>query len=190
MKLQKRLEEKLKKEVLAILENGKENWDIPHTLDSVKWMRKLILGEGGNEKILVPAMYFHDIGYPHASDGYGFRKAMAMKKKHAERGAKIAKKVLERIGGFSKEEIEKIAYLVRMHDKHENIESHERQLVFEADGLAQINWHESPPNFGKEDCLKFLDKYFRKERPPERWRTKTGKRHVRGLMKKSLKYWE
>jgi HD superfamily phosphodiesterase len=61
MKLDKETEGKLKAEALKYLEKGKPGWDIPHTLASVYWMKRLIEKEGGDERILVTAMYLHDI---------------------------------------------------------------------------------------------------------------------------------
>lgn len=64
MKLDKGKEEEIKAIAIRHLKEGKPEWDVPHTLASVDWMRKLIEREGGNEKVLVTAMYLHDIGYP------------------------------------------------------------------------------------------------------------------------------
>lgn len=193
MKLSKKLEDKIKVEVLKILENsGRPNWDIPHTLDSVKWMKKLVKNEGGNEKILVTAMYFHDSAYPKMKKGYSYDDIHKIKVKfdHAGEGAKVARKSLKKIGDFTDQEIEEVAYLVANHNYHHNIDSYDRQLVFEADGLAQINWRECPPNFDKENCLKWMKKYLSVERPMERWKTKTGRKYFRYLLKKSESYWE
>ena len=57
------LEPEVKSIALKILEQGRGDWDVPHTLAVVYWMKKLIKKEGGDPKILVTAAYFHDIGY-------------------------------------------------------------------------------------------------------------------------------
>lgn len=192
MKLGRKLENRVKKEVLKMLKKGKPDWDLPHTLDSVKWMKKLVKYEGGNEKVLVTAMYFHDVGYTSLPRGYSYEDVTKVKKErdHAKVGARMAGVILEKIGGYTDREIEKIIHLVRLHSRHTNIKSRERQLVFEADGLAQINWHECPPNFDKKNCLEWLEKYLSVERPMKRWKTKTGKKYFRHLLKKSETYWD
>jgi hypothetical protein len=192
MKLSKKLEEKVKKEVSKALEKGRPDWDLPHTLDSVRWMKKLVEKEGGNEKILVTAMYFHDIGYRSLSRGYSYEDIVKVKKErdHAKVGARMAGVILEKIGGYTDREIEKIMYLVKNHSRHDNLDSKERQLIFEADGLAQINWQKVPPNFDKKNCLQWMKKYLEIERPIERWRTITGRRFFKQLLKKTKVYWD
>jgi hypothetical protein len=190
MILKKETEKIIKNAVISKLNKsvGRENWDIPHTLLAVEWMKKIIQNEGGNKKILIPAIYFHDSGYPLVKKGYNYNEVMAAKPDHAKNGAEFAKTVLEKIKEFNEEEIEEIVYLVTNHDKHKNIESFHRQLIFEADGLAQIDYTYIKPNLDKESHLKFLEKYFKTERPPERWKTKTGKKNMKILLKKAYKY--
>ncbi len=186
MKLNKELEDKIKKEALKYLEQGKEYWDAPHTLAAVDWMRKLIEKEGGNEKILVTTMYLHDIGYMNKA-GYGFDDIMKdTKLNHEEIGAREAGKVLEKTGGFSPEEIKQIVHLVRYHDHLDNIDTHEKQLVMEADSLAAINWTRVKPTFSKEDTARYLE-HFKKIRV-NKFRTETGKKFLKILMKKAEDY--
>lgn len=191
MKLKKDLEDKIKKAVLEKIGNGgRRGWDIPHILCAVKWVKKLIQKNGGDEKVLIPAMYFHDSCYPSSEAGYNYEKSMDMKKMHAKRGADFSKVILNKIGSFSREEIKEIYRLVKNHDIHDNIKDNSRQLVFEADGLAQLDWKDCPPNFDKENCLKWIKKYFEIERPLKRWKTKFGKRTVQKLRVKANNYWK
>jgi hypothetical protein len=183
MKLDKKLEEKIRKEVLNILEKGgRPDWDIPHTLDSVNWMKKLVKKEGGNEKVLVTAMYFHDSGYPQLRKNYNYEEVIAAKKNHAAEGAKLAKETLKKIGSFDSQEIKQIVYLVKMHDKHRNLRSKDRKMVMDSDGLAQINWDAIPPNLDRENCVKFLEKYYEKERGNSHWHTSTARKFGEKLL--------
>jgi hypothetical protein len=184
------LEEKIRNAVVEELAKGRPNWDVPHTLDSVEWMKKLVGAEGGDEKVLVTAMYFHDTGYPILESGYSHDDAMQAKKSHAQRGSEFAQKSLREVGQFSDQEIQRICYLVENHDRHDDIETLERQLVFEADGLAQINVDKCPPSFGKEEFKKFLTQYFQTERPRERWKTTTGRMYYEELLPKAIKYYQ
>lgn len=191
MKIKKELEEKIKKAVLEKIGNGgRQGWDIQHTLCAVKWMKALIKENKGDEKVLISAVYFHDSCYPSYKAGYSFEKSQEMKIMHAKRGADFSKKVLGKIKEFSKEEIEEVYRLVKNHDIHNNINDNNRQLVFEADGLAQLDWSDCPPNFDKENCLKWLKKYFEKERPLKYWKTKLGKTNIQKLRKKANNYWK
>jgi hypothetical protein len=188
MKLPKKIEETIRDEAINLLEKGKPDWDIPHTLNAVRWIKKLSKHEGGDERILVPAMYLHDTGYPILKMGYTYEDMIRSKKLHAKRGASNAKKILAAIGGFSRTEIEKIAYLIANHDKHTGLYSLDRKLVFEADGLAQIDWGKSRPNFDRKNRVKFLKKYFAEERGADRWHTETGKKYLKILLKKAEEY--
>ena len=180
MKLDKETEEKLKKEAIKHLEKGKAGWDVPHTLSSVHYMKKLIEYEGGNEKILVTTMYLHDIGYPEMKGDYGFDKVMDTKKQHAIIGEQKAEKILRKLD-FSEEEINIIKLLVRKHDELDNIDSKDRQLVMEADSLGQIDYERCEPTFSKEEAIKFIKIHFIPDRA-SRFKTKYGKE----IMNKNL----
>lgn len=188
MKLDSCLEQKIKQEAIKFLEKGRSNWDIPHTLATVRWMKLLVADMEVDEKILVTTMYFHDTGYPILKKGYSYDDAIAAKKTHADLGAKNAKKVLEKLGDFSKEEVARVVYLIENHDKHDNITELDRQLVFEADGLGQIDCENVDPSFDKDNYLKLLEKYFNIERPAERWKTAIGKKYYQELLIKAYQY--
>lgn len=159
MKLDSKIEEKIKKEAFNCFKKGKPDWDISHCLCSGKWMKLLIEKEGGNERILLPAIYLHDTGYPELKKGYNFEELMISKKNHAKQGAENSKKILSKLN-FTDEEIDKIYYLIANHDIHNNIKEHDRQLIYEADGLAQLDWKDCPPNFDKQNTLIWLEKLY------------------------------
>lgn len=185
MKLNAETENRIKAEAIKHLKKGKPDWDIPHTLDSVNWMRKLIEKEGGNERILVTAMYLHDIGYPKMKKGYNFNDLIRSKKLHAETGAEKAEKIVRKLG-YSEPEIKEIVVLVRSHYNKENIDTPNKQLVIEADGLAKIDWGNVKPNFDKKNCLMYLE-YFRCRTVPK-FKTKTGKKFLKQLLQKAEQY--
>lgn len=192
MKLEEGSEEKIKEEVVSLLEKGKPDWDIPHTLSAVKWMKKIVRETGADEKILVTAIYFHDTGYPELEKEYSFEESIIAKKNHAKRGAIFARNFLETLSEFSEEDIVEICRLVENHDVHDNIGENDlnRQLIFEADGLAQLDWEACPPNFDKENCLKWIKKYFEVERPLKFWKTDLGLRNIVELKKRAEAYWD
>jgi putative nucleotidyltransferase with HDIG domain len=185
MKLDKQTEEILKQESINYLKECKPDWDIPHTLASVDWMKKLIEKEGGNERILVTAMYLHDIGYPKLEKGYNFDDLMKAKKNHAETGAEKAENVLIKLG-YSADEIKEIIFLIASHYHKESINTRNQQLVLEADSLAKIDWENVKPNFDKENTLRYFE-YF-KGRSAPRFKTETGKKFLKELMQKAEHY--
>ena len=197
MNLSKELEEKVKLEAMKYLEKGKPNWDIPHTLRAVYWMKELIKREGGDEKILVTAMYLHDIGYPNLQEGYDFNDLINSKKDHSKLGALEAEKVLGNLEEFSEDEINKISRLIANHDNKELIltlnpkadeYSHNQILVRESDGLSKLDWYNVTPNFDKENVAKYLEYY--KQRTVPCFKTETGKKFLKEVMQKAEEYLE
>ncbi|HOZ55916.1 MAG TPA: hypothetical protein PLH29_01680 [bacterium] len=191
MMLNKKTEERIKKEAYKFIHKGGRNgWDDVHTLCAAKWMKKLIAKEGGDQRILIPAIYFHDTGYPNLGKRYSYNQVMKAKLNHARIAGKNVRKVLPKLG-FCKEEINRISYLVENHDKHNNIKEKDRQLVFEADGLAQIDWRQVKPTFSKEDTIRFLKEYYKERK--KYMKTKTGKKYLKELMRATkiyLKNWK
>lgn len=186
MKLDKNIEEKIKEKALELSKYGRGDWDQKHIITAVKWIKRLIEEEGGNEKVLIPAAYLHDSGYEEMRKGYTHKELMKAKPGHAEMGAENAKEFLPTLNYFTDKEIEEIAYLIANHDKHNNIKELHRQLLFEADGLAQISWDECPPNYSKESTLDFLKNYYAKRR--KYIKTEFTKNLTEKMMKKVDKY--
>jgi hypothetical protein len=187
MKLSKQIEEKIKIKALELLAKGRTDWDQRHTLCAVDWMRKLIAVEGGDERVLIPAIYFHDTGYEELEKGYSYDDVLTAKPKHAEISEMHAKKYLPKLKYFTPQEIKRITYLVKNHDIHNNITEHDRQLIFEADGLAQVDWQNCPTNFDKKSCLKFMDDAVKNERLPF-LKTRFGKKTYKKLLASAKKY--
>jgi hypothetical protein len=157
-----------------------ESYFFNHTMAAVSWMKQLIKKEGGNERILITAIYLHDVGYPEAlnqkkNDFDSHKSAKAL---HMEIGARIAKDIL---GGmnFNSEEINEITHLISVHDKYELLSTFNEQLVFEADSLSVIDRERVKPDFSKEDYQKFLEFYEKNQ--ILLFKTKTGKEALKKL---------
>jgi len=173
MKMNANKENQIKNRTLALLKNGRPDFDVPHTLAVVYWMKELLKNEAGDEKILIPAAYLHDIGYSRMKIAAGWQGTKDAKKDHMAHGAALAKPILKDLG-FDLGEREKIIKLIRAHDKLETISSPEECLLFEADSLGQIDIARVRSNFDLPDRKKFIDS-FEKNRLP-RFKTKTGKK--------------
>jgi len=188
MKLDSETEEKLKKIALSYLVKGKPGWDVPHTMSTVYWMKRLLGKEDGDERILVSTMYLHDIGY-FGSFKKGYTKADVdnLGILHMQRGSQEAEKILKRLR-YTPKEIKEITHLISMHGYLEQASTHNEILVVEADGLGQVDIDRVKPTYTKEDYLKFLD-VFEKRRVPK-YKTKLGKYYLKRLIKKAREYVE
>ena len=112
IKFDKKIEDEIKKEVRNLFKHGRAGWDERHSTTVVKWTRKLIKENGGNEKILVPVAYFHDTGYSELKTGYTHSQVMDAKPRHAELSAQYAKKFLSKFDYFTPDEIKRIVQLM------------------------------------------------------------------------------
>ena len=164
--------QKLELEVLKILKSGRPNWDIPHTLASVYWMARLLEHESGIEKILISTMYLHDIGYSMVgSDFTKHEKTINAKFDHMRNGVIIAKPILEKLN-YDNNEIEEILNLIGSHDDLNDLSDHNKQLVFEADSLGQVDIKRAKSSLEGEELKKFVT-YFEKSRVTK-FKTKIG----------------
>lgn len=137
VKLDSKIEKDIKKKALYYMEQSRPGWNVPHLHAAVYYMKKLIENEGGDEKILLPAIYLHDIGYVGSlKTNYNYKESLKPKKMHMKKGSIMAREILNKLDYFSYEEIEKITYLISIHDDMEKIIGYDAQLVFEADSLA------------------------------------------------------
>ncbi|HIG94527.1 MAG: hypothetical protein QT05_C0049G0037 [archaeon GW2011_AR13] len=186
--MNKRIEEQIRKEAECYMAQSRPNWNIPHLYAAVFYMKELINNEGGNPRILLPTIYFHDIGYAGMlKEGYTFKDNDKVKILHMQKGAKMSKTLLAKIGKFSNDEIEQIAYLISIHDNLKEIKTLDAQKVFEADSLAQIDFKQVPPNFNKENFLQWFD-FFNENRIPL-FKTQTGKNYLTNLLPLAKNYY-
>ena len=149
-------------------------------------MRELIKNEGGDEKVLVTAIYLHDIGYGELIDkNYSLDDRLAVKEKHMEIGAARASNICEELG-YEKEEIKKISHLIEVHDNYDELKEKDEILVMEADSLALLNYERAPTNLSKEDYQDFLENF--KNGRKNYIKTATGKKWVKELLPQAEEY--
>jgi len=183
MKLEPDLEQKIARKAKTILEKCRPNWDWPHTLTAVYWMKQLISENGGNERILIPAIYFHDVGYfGLLKAGYSYRQLRKYKPLHMERGPEIVRQELADLD-FTKEEIDEIAHLVAVHDLIDRKKSSIEQMVFEADCLGMIDRERAGGGTMAEAGVKDFLNNFEKRRMPQ-IQSKLAREKVKGFLEK------
>ncbi len=190
MKLNKKIETKIKNIALKYLESGRTGWDIPHTLCSVSWIKKILKEERRNERILVTAAYLHDVGYfgLFKTKKIGHGDVLRKKGLHMEVGAEIAKKELQKLKYFSKKEIDEICHLVSIHDKLNEIRTRNEILLMEADSLSKIDVKKVRPTHDAKNWIEFYNG-FKKERV-SRFKTKSSKKFLRVLLREADSYYK
>jgi len=188
MELDVTTEERLKKRALEILEHGRPGWDGPHTLAAVYWLKELLKAEGGDAHVLVPAMYLHDIGWARSDFENSWASIKNAKDEHMEKGVVMARPILEELG-FSEGEMAQIGRLIGMHDKLEQILTMNEQLIFEADGLGQIDVERVKSTFKtREDRQKFMSGFENRRVP--RFKTVSGKLFLDKILPKALEFYD
>jgi len=181
------LEDRIKEKITEYFNSelafsGRAGWDFPHTLAAVHYIKILCDSEGGNHRILVPVMYFHDTGYRGLSLGYGNAEVDIAKKDHGLIGAEFAESFLSSLDVFSNFELKYIKHLITVHDDISDIDNcFDRQLIMEADSLAQIDWKKVTPAFDKDNAKEWYITNFSVKRAPI-FKTNTGKYYLNKLM--------
>lgn len=90
--------------------------------------------------ILETAAIVHDIGIPLSEKKYG-----SCDGKYQEmEGPAEAEKLLNQVGGYSPEQIQRVAWLVGHHHTYDNIQGMDYQILVEADFLVNLYEHNSP----------------------------------------------
>jgi len=139
-------ERKLKKAVKPYLDRGRSG-DYEHTLRAVGYGKELLQHEEGEEGIVIPALYLHDIGWG-AVNFEDFintrspsrRRDAASVDLHMKHGAALAKEILEKLGYYM-EMTRAIVSIIAVHDRPERIfamENPSATAVFEADYLDKF----------------------------------------------------
>jgi uncharacterized protein len=192
------VENKLKEKVRLLLMKGRQT-DWEHTLRAVEYGKYLLRHEEGDEEIVIPALYLHDIGWGSVNFD-DFRKASPKKKKeavsvflHMRNGAAFARKILDDLG-WDPEKTQMIVSIIEIHDDTDKIfalDNPSANLITEADrmdryGPESINRFKAMlgENYFNEDHRKKGSAYLREGL--EVWfRTRTGKALAQRLARKT-----
>ena len=138
--MNKAIENSIKDTVKPLLEKGR-NGDWGHTLRVVEYGRYLLEHEEGDEEIVIPTLYLHDIGwssinfddFKHASPERK-RKTMSLSQ-HMKEGAVLAKRILDDLG-YDPRKITTITSIIGIHDEPDKVfamENLSATLIVEAD---------------------------------------------------------
>lgn len=135
-------EKRLWNRALSFLERGRPG-DVEHTRAVVQNGKTLLAKEGGNPRVVIPALILHDVGWSQV-DFSDFITAPAEAKKdvgsihlHMRYGARIASDILHELH-WDAALIPRITAIIAVHDLPEEIralDDLDATLVFEADWL-------------------------------------------------------
>lgn len=121
--------------------------DLLHTQVAHEYALLLMEKEGGDRRIVEPAIILHDVGWsrldPEEIKGaYGVHaageKAASINRVHELEGAAIAREFLDRVG-YDPLLVDQIALIIERHDSGKAPESLEEELVKDADRLWRFS---------------------------------------------------
>ena len=135
-------EKRIKDIVRPILERGRPS-DWEHTLRAVVYGKYLLQHEKGEEGIVIPALYLHDIGWSKVNLNDFLHAPPAQKRMtessslHMKYGALLAEEILEELR-YNPELSRRVVSIIAIHDAPEEVlqlEDSSAILVLEADRL-------------------------------------------------------
>ena len=127
-----------------------------HTRIAYSFALKLLEAEGGDEKIVIPAVLLHDVGWKTVPEelqlkafGPG-RNDLEINRIHEVEGAKIARELLQQ-AGYDPALVDQIVEIILEHDSRREAISHDDALVKDSDKLWRFSREAiqvDPPRFG------------------------------------------
>lgn len=118
---------------------------IQHTTKVHAYASLIGKGEGLDEEtlfILESAALVHDIGIRESEKKYGHQNG----KLQEQEGPAVAKALLNQLGGYNEEQIERICWLVAHHHTYYASEALDYQILIEADFLVNLYEDNESPN--------------------------------------------
>lgn len=164
---------KVEEFAIGLLSEGRKDWDIPHTLSVVYYVR-LLAAENNrrmkrnpvDEMVLIVAALMHDTGYYGLfaqsldSDNYGG--VQDKKAAHMIAGRMNVQKLFDENQDlrdyFSENRREKIKNLVAVHDYIDKLKTPEEIILGQADTLGSIDVRRVTPTFDPKSAREYLDK--------------------------------
>lgn len=169
------LEKRLRQTILPDLDQGRKNFDRPHTEAVVYWMKHLLTDPElatVDSQVMITAAYAHDWGYIGLFDGVDSDDPQIIaqrKPMHMDLGAKKIKNLIESElqAYFTPEQTQQTVHLVQVHDLVETLQTDEEILIMEADTLGMLDADRVKPTFSKEENNFFIVHEIRQRRLPK-----------------------
>lgn len=155
-----------------LLTEGRENWDVPHTLSVVYYVRVLasernrIKPGSVDEMVLIVAAFLHDTGYyglfAESLDSGIYGGVQDKKAAHMIAGGRNVDKLFdedqELRNYFNDERREKIKNLVLVHDYVDRLKTTEEIVLGQADTLGSLDVRRVTLTFDPKSAREYLDK--------------------------------
>ena len=189
------IEAYLKEKILSNLERGRPNFDKPHTIAVVYWLKQIIKHSPElnlNETVLLIAAYAHDWGY---ADMFSQKQQLQYgdvrnaKDEHMKLGASKLRKLLsDKFFSFlTNKQKNRCIHLVRVHDILSDLKDTDELVLMEADTLGGLDTNFVKPTFD----FKSNEKYIRgvKDKRVPKFITEFGKKAVKILIQRRMNYY-
>jgi hypothetical protein len=191
-----KIEKYLQRIILPQLERGRTNWDKPHTIAVVHYIKEIIKSSSYlplDKTVLVIAAYVHDWGYSSLfKDGkpLDYKAVQQAKKLHMKFGEEKVRKLLEELifSELTDNQKERIIHLVEVHDELRVLKDKDELVLVEADTLGALDTDFVKPDFDFESNKIFINE-VEKIRAPL-FITEYGKKKVKELINKRLEYYK
>lgn len=149
--------------------------DLLHTRIAHRYSLFLMEKEGGDKRIVEPAVILHDVGWSELKSheikvAFGVRaageNAARLNRIHEVKGAVIAHRILEDLA-YEQEHIERITAIIEQHDSGAQIRTLEEGLVKDSDKLWRVSqigfWAEGKrQNVAPDERYRFLMERYKK----------------------------
>jgi HD superfamily phosphodiesterase len=121
--------------------------DLLHTRVAHQYVLDLLENEGGDKKIVEPAVILHDVGWSQLKPeeikiAFGVHakgeKAKQLNRIHEIEGARIAREILAKLD-YDRSYTNEIARIIERHDSGKNPQTIEEKLVKDADRLWRVS---------------------------------------------------
>jgi len=145
------IKDKLIKELEAYFD--KDELRIKHAKKVMRYAEEILLQEGGDWHIVVPASILHDVGIKAAEEKYGSAAGNYQEKE----GPPIAGKILLKLG-FKKGDTDEICRIIAHHHSPGKVDTLNFKILYDADCL--VNLKEEADLADKEKAGKIINKVF------------------------------
>lgn len=191
------VEQVLKEVILPDLDQGRKNFDKPHTEAVVYWTKQLLTRiplPHLDSQALITAAYAHDWGYFKLFEGVDSDDPAEISKKkaeHMERGASMITDLIENqlVTYFTASQKQLIAHLVSVHDQVERLTTEIELTLMEADTLGMLDVKRVTPTFAKVENNIFIQDQFYNRRLP-RFIHSYAKQQATELVKKRAAFYD
>jgi len=186
----------LQQKIIPDLEKGRPNWDGPHTLAVVDFMKQIIENSPElklDKDVLVIAAYAHDWGYGKTDiDRWSLNldEIHKVKTAHMKIGAtQLAELLRDPVFSFLTDVQKKRAvHLVAIHDQLDNIHDVDEHIIVEADTLGALDVTKVKPTFDEANSERYLKSTNERRLPL--FITKFGKQKYQQLFIKHQQYYQ